>query len=233
MNADGSNPARLTSSPGADRHPTWSPDGRYIAFDSERSGNFEVYLMEADGSDERRMTLNPAVDSRPTFSPDGRHLLFQSERTTRGGRGIFRIPLAGGNIERSVWLYAEWATSADWQRRPSGETCDITGTIYNDEIEIYDGKSRDTICGLAGKDHLDGGHGDDVLDGGAGNDRLFAYSGDRDRLLGGPGNDYLYARDSNRRIGPDVVDGGPGRDQAITDRVDRVRNVEKVSRPRR
>jgi hypothetical protein len=52
-------------------------------------------------------------------------------------------------------------------------------------------------------------------------------------VLGGAGNDLLYVRDSNRRIGPDLADGGPGRDRAVADRVDRVRNVEQVSRTTR
>src|SRR5215213_8887457 len=50
MNADGSQPTRLTDNPAIDRDAAFSPDGRRIAFVSERDGNSEVYHMNADGS---------------------------------------------------------------------------------------------------------------------------------------------------------------------------------------
>ena len=59
MNADGSGQRRLTQS-GA--QPLWSPDGRKIAFVSDRDGNYEVYIMNADGSGQQNLSRNPAED---------------------------------------------------------------------------------------------------------------------------------------------------------------------------
>ncbi len=69
MNADGSDPRRLTNQRGEDYWPTWSPDGTQIAFASERDGNFEIYVMNADGSNQRRLTHNNANDLEPAWSP--------------------------------------------------------------------------------------------------------------------------------------------------------------------
>jgi len=44
-------------------------EGTKIAFQSDRDGNFEIYVMEADGSDPVRLTDNPAMDSQPAWSP--------------------------------------------------------------------------------------------------------------------------------------------------------------------
>ena len=52
MNHDGSSVKRLTDDPGSDIEPTWSPDGKYLAFSSDRSGPLEVYVMNTDGSDQ-------------------------------------------------------------------------------------------------------------------------------------------------------------------------------------
>ena len=69
MNADGSGQRRLTRSR-HDGFPAWSPDGRKIAFFSQRDGNGEVYVMNADGSGQRNLTRNPAstapLPGRPT-----------------------------------------------------------------------------------------------------------------------------------------------------------------------
>ena len=56
MNADGSGATRLTNNYALDSCPIWSPDGRRIAFRSERDGNGEIYVMNADGSGVTRLT---------------------------------------------------------------------------------------------------------------------------------------------------------------------------------
>ncbi len=63
-----------------DADPTFSPDGRQIAFLSDRDGNSEIYIMDRDGSHIRRLTFDPATDTHPVFSPDGTQILFDSDR---------------------------------------------------------------------------------------------------------------------------------------------------------
>ena len=64
-----------------DYRPDWSPDGRRIAFTSNRSGNPEIYVMNADGSDPVRLTFsNGASSVAPDWSPNGQQIVFQSNR---------------------------------------------------------------------------------------------------------------------------------------------------------
>jgi TolB protein len=73
---DGSNPRRLTNSPGYDAEMTIGPDGR-IVFTSVRDGDMEIYSMNGDGSDVRRLTNRPGPDGGPWFSPDGKQIVFR------------------------------------------------------------------------------------------------------------------------------------------------------------
>ena len=84
MALDGSNPRRLTKYPADDFDPSWSPDGRHIAFYSYRDGNWEIYVMGSDGSNPRRLTNHrsrawPSRAWSPSWSPDGEHIAFVSD----------------------------------------------------------------------------------------------------------------------------------------------------------
>lgn len=101
MKLDGSGLTNLTMSEGSDTEPVWSPDGKKIAFVSNRNGgllNTEIYVMDADGSNQTRLTFNPARDYSPTWSPDGTRIAFVSQRT--GKDQIFVMDADGGNISR-------------------------------------------------------------------------------------------------------------------------------------
>jgi TolB protein len=67
MNADGTNQTRLTTDPANDNLPSWSPDGRNIAFQSDRDGNGEVYVMNVDGSGQMNLSNDSAHDGEPDW----------------------------------------------------------------------------------------------------------------------------------------------------------------------
>ncbi|MEP6596302.1 MAG: hypothetical protein ABJA71_10165 [Ginsengibacter sp.] len=63
-----------------DSYPMFSPDGKKIVFESNRSGNFEIYTIHTDGSNIKQLTYDTAFDGTPAWSPDGRLIVFASER---------------------------------------------------------------------------------------------------------------------------------------------------------
>jgi Tol biopolymer transport system component len=67
---------RLTAGEGTNLSPTFSPDGRYIAFSSNRSGSFDVWLMDTHGRKLVRLTTMPGDELGPEWSPDGRRIAF-------------------------------------------------------------------------------------------------------------------------------------------------------------
>ena len=70
----------LIAAPGFESDPSFSPDGKSVAFVSDRDGNTEIYIQDLDGSNLRRLTDHPAHDEFPTFSPDGTQIVFNSNR---------------------------------------------------------------------------------------------------------------------------------------------------------
>ncbi len=90
--------ANLSRHAAADRDPAWSPDGKRIAFVSDRDGNFEIYVMNADGSGQRRLTTNSAADRNPAWSRDGKQLIFQSKRD--GNEEIYLMNADGSRQTR-------------------------------------------------------------------------------------------------------------------------------------
>ena len=78
VSTDGGELRRLTASPKHDRHPSWSPDGKWLAFESNRDGDFQVYVIPTDGGEARQLTTISTGATQPVWSPDGRHIAFVS-----------------------------------------------------------------------------------------------------------------------------------------------------------
>jgi Tol biopolymer transport system component len=98
--ADGSKPVQMTNNLGRQQGtPRWSPDGRWIAFDSQgEDGHWDIYVMDASGGKPRRITMDPSDENMPLWSHDGKWIYFSSDRTGRGE--IWRVPFAGGAAEQ-------------------------------------------------------------------------------------------------------------------------------------
>jgi Tol biopolymer transport system component len=96
--ANGQGARNLTNNPADDIAPVFSPDGKSIAFTSNRDGGqWRIYLMNADGTNLRRLTAGP-MDVTPTWSPDGNWIAFAS---TRGGQfDIWMVDTHGGNFSQ-------------------------------------------------------------------------------------------------------------------------------------
>ncbi|WP_432957820.1 VWA domain-containing protein [Micromonospora haikouensis] len=92
-------PLRLVGAPGTVAHPALSPDGRRVAFTSDRAGNADIWLVGIDGTGLRRLTDHPAEDSWPTWSPDGTRIAYGSTRDDPAG-DVWVVPAAGGDPVR-------------------------------------------------------------------------------------------------------------------------------------
>ncbi len=102
--AGGSDPARLTHTPGRDAHPSWSPDGSKIVFQSPRDGSgprdVDLYLTAAGGSNVERLTRLDGFAGVPVFSPDGATIVFQ-----------YKPKAAEWDAERwQIWIMAAGGT---------------------------------------------------------------------------------------------------------------------------
>jgi Tol biopolymer transport system component/DNA-binding winged helix-turn-helix (wHTH) protein len=89
---------RLTQHAGLQTEPTFSPDGRLVAYASDQAGNFDIWVRPVTGGEAVQVTKDHAHDWQPDWSPDGSRIAFRSER---GGGGLFVVSPLGGD-ERKV-----------------------------------------------------------------------------------------------------------------------------------
>ena len=113
-NEDGSAPQRLTDNKARDIYPRFSPDGKSIAFSSNRDGNYDVYVMPSDGGRPRQLTFHTANDTVVGWTPDSKSILFSSAR----GQGAFptvatlyTVPAEGG-MEQA--LPVDWGANGSY-----------------------------------------------------------------------------------------------------------------------
>ena len=102
---------RLTTHDGAETNPSFSPDGKWIAFSGQYDGNRDVFVMPAAGGEPRRLTWHPAPDEVIGWTPDGQRILFRSWRESAPTSWeLFSVPAAGGDVQR---LPLGWCSRLD------------------------------------------------------------------------------------------------------------------------
>ena len=116
--ADGSGVIQLTDDASKDRAARWSPDGRRIAFYSDRTGQYELWAIRPDGSDRQQLTFSPGAHY-PVWSPDGKRMAYSTH--SPNGAFIFALdrpwkdqkPQLLPAIEDRTQTFEIWSWSSD------------------------------------------------------------------------------------------------------------------------
>lgn len=155
--ASGGNAVQLTTQDSYECMPVWSPDGKQIAFASDRYGNFDIFVMPSAGGPARRLTTHSTSELPSAFTPDGKHVLFSASIQDPASSALFpksvmtevyKVPVTGGRTELVLGTPAE-AISFDrlgnrflYQDRKGGEdewrkhhTSSITRDIWLYDVQ--------------------------------------------------------------------------------------------------
>lgn len=112
---DGTSVTQLTSDPAHDVMPSISPDGKRVAFASNRNGSWDIYVMNAEGGQAVQVTSDTAHELHPTWAPDGSTLAFSRLGHTSNRWEIWTV-----NLDRpSVVKFLTYGLFPSWQ--PGGE----------------------------------------------------------------------------------------------------------------
>ncbi|MCE9534163.1 MAG: MdsD protein, partial [Planctomycetes bacterium] len=125
-----------------DINPCFSPDGRWLAFSSNRHGSYDVFVVPAHGGKPRRVTFDSAQDMVVGWTPDGKSILFNSTRATGfpAVPEVYSVPVEGGRERLLPFIEAKEASYS-----PSGNLVSFTrgpGIWYR---KGYRGSSNDDI----------------------------------------------------------------------------------------
>lgn len=129
MDADGSNVRRLTHSNSLDLEPTWSRDGKRIAFVSYRLGRSDIWTMDASGDTELPLTVDPALEDGPAWSPDGASIAYT--KTAVNDPQIW-VADAGGLLARPIGVSGY---GVDWS--PDGDHLVFHDLVGNGVVGLF------------------------------------------------------------------------------------------------
>lgn len=164
---------RITSTPGQETFPKFSPDGKTIAFTANYDGNSDVYTISHQGFDLQRLTYHPGMDMVVDWKSDGSGILFASRRKSPSNRfnQFYTVATKGGNPEQLPLFFAEFGSyNADgtklayqylsrvfrnWKRYQGGTASDIL--IYD-----FNTKKSKQITTYKGTDALPMWHGNKI-----------------------------------------------------------------------
>ncbi len=124
---DGRNVQRLTVNRARDVYPRFSPDGKWIAFSSDRNGNLDVFIIPAAGGTVKQLTSHSADDAVLNWTPDGRAVLFSSQRGEGFMPMLYTVGVEGGMpVSAGVDMGVQASYSPDGRR-----------IAYNQKAQTY------------------------------------------------------------------------------------------------
>jgi tricorn protease len=122
--AEGGVAERITDDKADEQKPCWSPDGKFLAYSSDKAGNRDLYIVELSTHRVRQLTFHSSDDDTPAWSPDGEWIAFQSNRDSNldlplnnNVWDLWRMPAAGGSATRITRFRGE---NPAWS--PDGKT---------------------------------------------------------------------------------------------------------------
>ena len=169
VGSEGGEARQLTSNVAHDYAPVWSPDGKQIAFASDRYGNFDIYIIPSEGGKPKRITTHSSNDMPWSFSPDGKSVIYSSLMFDSAESAIFpkavmtelySVSVDGGRPCQILGTPAEEVSfvgvsnSFVYQDCKSGENIwrkHHTSNVAKD-IWLYDGKTHKKLTTFSGED---------------------------------------------------------------------------------
>jgi Tol biopolymer transport system component len=125
---------RLTAQPGVEQFPSLLPDGKWVLYSGEESGNRDIYLLSTSGQNPINLTADsPADDDEPAASPDGERIAF---RSSRDGGGIFVMGRTGEGVRRVTPTSVSAVFNPSWS--PDG--AEIAYTTENVQLTPMNGE---------------------------------------------------------------------------------------------
>ena len=138
VNAQGGKATQITTNAAYDGDPIWSPDGKQIAFATDRNGNFDVYLVPSEGGVPLRITTNSATEIPLAFSPDGKEVYFSAQ-----------IQKAAENVQfTSGWITELYKVSTEGGRPEQVVAVPVSSMSFDKDGKsflYYDRKGNENI----------------------------------------------------------------------------------------
>lgn len=112
---DGVAVRQLTNDAASEVQPTFSPDGKRIAFASNRAGDWDIWVIDIDGTNAIQITSGPSDDLHPSWSPDGQRLVYCSRGPRDGQWGLWIVSAEAGGVRQFIGngLFPEWSPKGD------------------------------------------------------------------------------------------------------------------------
>jgi Tol biopolymer transport system component/DNA-binding winged helix-turn-helix (wHTH) protein len=122
---------RITFDEGLQYQPTWSPDGRYIAYSSDRGGKFDIWVQQVSGGNPMQITKGPGNNWQPDWSSDGKYIAYRSED---GEGGLYIAPALGGaGLERKIssfGYFPRWSPDSSQVLFLTGLSSSVGSFVY-------------------------------------------------------------------------------------------------------